>query len=298
MYTDFKKKYYQSPKLIDAITEVRCLVRYLHLRNHVLASDVDADKIYRVGQMRKSVSESIHKTCHIIGSGESVLSSIATIDNNNDFIIGFNYAGFLPLKFDVYFVEVATHIGNQSISSSLHEELFSGVCSSKRPKVYVKCLWQEQNWSSDFIRSSYGGDLGVLLDIFPDFPLLARSQVINVARQRLMSRRRNTYFLNGASSAIFSVLFAYQMGFRNIVVHGVDFVGAHYFHSKDLVETALVNKVRGLCPYVPASASHGAGRFMSLEWPHVVTALAKHGVTVYAGSNTSLFSTYAPVYIA
>lgn len=279
-------------------TEIKVRREYKRLREEVLKEPGVPNRVETVAKLRHTYSQSIHKTCHVIGSGCSVLSSISSIDWDNDFVIGFNYAGLLPIRFDVYFTEVATNSGYQAEASDLHELLYFKMCSKKRPDIYLKCLWESKWWSVDYALSRYSGELRFILDVVPDFPLLANSRVLNLSRQWLLRRMRSKYFINGASSSVFSVLFAYQLGFRNIVVHGVDYVGPHFFHSnKFTCDDELIVKVRELCPQVPDDFVHGAGKWMSLEWPHVIRALATSGVTVYAGAQASLFSSYAPVYV-
>jgi hypothetical protein len=292
-----KEIYYTSARSIFIASELKSIVEYVRLKRRVTMAGVSQERLVKVRDIRRDVAQVTHKTCHIIGSGLSVLSSIQSIDVKNDFVIGFNYAGLLPLEFDVYFLEHATDTGSLAESSGIHEDLYFEMCTRRQPEIYVKCLWGHDWWSPSFINNRYAGNLALLFDVPPNLPLLANSQILNLANQEIFRKKRSSFFINGASSAVFSVLFAYQLGFRNIVVHGVDFLGPHFFHSKELIVTKLMERVRETCPEVPVDFVHGAGKWMSLQWPHVIRALARSGVTVYSGTRSSLFSTYAPVYI-
>jgi hypothetical protein len=293
-----KRLYYSSPQLIYWLTEVKLHREYQRLRDQVQSELGVHNRVDTVSKLRQKYRQSIHKTCHVIGSGMSVLSSISSIDCVNDFVVGFNYAGLLPIKFDVYFTEVATNVGDYAEASVLHELLYFKMCDNNGPDIYLKRLWDSNSWSPEYALSKYSGELRFILDIAPEFPLLANSRVLNLSRQRLLRQFRANYFINGPSSAVLSALFAYQLGFRNIVVHGVDFIGPHFFHSNMVKgDKSFTDKIRDNCPQVPDDFVHYTGKWMSLEWPHVIRALAQSGVTVYAGSQSSLFSSYAPVYV-
>jgi hypothetical protein len=290
--------YYSSPNSIYVAAELKCQYEYLRLKRFVHQNSIERHRIADADSLRRINHDSTHKICHIIGSGTSVVKSYKSIDSLNDFVIGFNYAGLLPLYFDVYFIEAASDREQLLTSSLIHEQLFFHMCQRREPKIFVKCMWETDWWSSSFIQSRYEGKLGVIIDVIPNLPILANSQALNLANQKLFRKKRSRFFLNGASSAVFSVLLAYQLGFRNIVVHGVDYVGPHFFHSNEFSgDNDLIQQIRELCPQVTDDFVHGAGKWMSLQWPHVIRALAMSGVTIYSGSQSSLFSTYAPVYI-
>ncbi len=281
----------------NVISEVKAILDSRKLESVVQAAGLDITKNVKPKETRQQFSHVINDICHIVGSGNSVNNSLAIINQDHDFVIGFNFAGLLPTKFDVYFIEVASNSGPSAHSYMLHEQVIRSLSQRSNPMVVAKCLWGRQHWSADTINYALEGKLRFLIDVLPRFPVNASPQNINVAYKSFISRKRNSFYINGSSSSIFSVLYAYQLGFRNIVVHGVDFVGPHFFHARDFDKCALIDKIRVECPVVDSKFVHLSGHWMSLEWPHVIAALASRGVTVYSASTDSLFSTYAPVFV-
>ena len=291
-----KRKYYLSRTLVSLVAEVEAQKDYSKLQASIRRSGVERHRIKTVNSLRDRYSDEIHKTCHILASGASVLESSRNLDSKRDFIVGFNYAGFLPVPFDVYFIETATTTGVFNEHSRWHEQLYLQMCEVKQPDVFVKCLWARESWDADYINNKYGSNLSVIEDILPSFPIVAKSRVIGKCYKQFIASHARKYFVNGASSSIFAMLFAYRIGFRNIVIHGLDFKGPHFYHSDVATAGSLLKDVRLSTPLVVDTHFHSASMWMAIELPRVLSMLDGQGVAVYSASDSSMFSTYAPVF--
>lgn len=200
-------------------------------------------KSISVGGLIKTIQKR-NDVCHILGSGWSLTQGLGSI-RDDDFVIGFNFSGIAYQKSDLYFIELATDDMDRADASCKQYELWKTL--NAYPTVFVfKNILEKYNKIS-MINDNYGKNVVYLKDAvvgceqgldedeFVDF--LFSSEVF--------------FFKNQAqsiSTTILCIILAYRAGFKKIILHGVDFFGAHFYentlfaNSKFAPNTILKNK--------------------------------------------------------
>ena len=239
--------------------------------------------IYTYNALVKSI-EKRNDTCHIIASGYSAVDAYKrNIMQKDDYIIGFNFAAFLPYQFDFYFCEN----GKQNdMEVKLSRDLITLL--SKRI----------DNISNVVFKNIYSANLSYLKRLYNSgigFSVVFDRQLYSADRYQELFKKPSYFMPQYASTVITSVMLAYHAGFKNIIIHGLDFVGPHLYHDEEL--QSLMN-MNAPTPYMPLTEKHLTANDQELVWGKLINCFEELGVEVYCASDKSRFSTYAPVYQA
>ena len=136
--------------------------------------------------------------------------------------MGFNFAAVCSLPFDVYFIEGAHSDGD------VQRELIQEYASARIGKVFLKNLWQG-NTEPDYYRRHYLDSVSLIHDIhMPPLPFHNNDTLKRVIVLALL-QKRSKYVVQFGSTIITCIVLAAQLGFKKIVVHGLDFYGPHFF---------------------------------------------------------------------
>jgi hypothetical protein len=200
----FKTK---SEKKYDLLRKEGCkVVSPLIAKNEILANySVDNNAI-----------------CHIIGSGWSLNHSCHSI-KSSDFVIGFNQAALCPsIKFNVYFVEFGS--SKMEDISKKQLRLINEVVKKQTAHIYFKNIWEDKN-DIDFIIENWSTNISYIKDYWIPC-LFAKNLYQSLA---FFLENDNSYLKQYCSTVLTSILFAKFLGFKKIILHGVDFGGAYFF---------------------------------------------------------------------
>jgi len=168
--------------------------------------------------------------CHIIGSGWSLEQSKHLACEKDAFVIGFNFAALSQLRFDMYFTEFGG-IGCQHLANSqrlLIDDFIQPACSH----IFFKNLADAKN-DLEFALNFYQSRVRFIKDIL--LPCLYPGGLEHTMRRLIEGN--NEVFFQYASSIMICIAVAKDIGFKNIVLHGVDFSGPYFFDApayKDL----------------------------------------------------------------
>lgn len=163
------------------------------------------------------------KACHIIGSGYSLNDSKGKI-NNEDFVIGFNFAALANLDFDLFFFEFA---GKKCADvSNKQKEALKYLIQNKKNNIYFKNALLPRN-DLNFLYDHYGNDINIIEDII----LQNRSTSTFDIIYNLMYNEKSNLFMQYNSSLFFCINVAKSIGFKTIIFHGVDFKGPYFFDN-------------------------------------------------------------------
>lgn len=261
-------------------------------------SILNVDKILNqselVCEIESSRMDKGSKTCHIIGSGWSLHDSVSTI-SHNDFVIGFNYAGLIGIPFDVYFVE----FGGDSVKSisNQHLSIVKDFVSKNTNLIYFKNLWEDKN-DIAFINSNWLGVAKPVKDRV--YPVLDK-KYIDFTIEKMLSDESD-YLPQLASSVVTSIILAYKAGFKEIVIHGLDF-GGNYFYEVDgfqidpayipdnKTESRFYRKTRKDTVHPTASGNIGMKEII----PKLTLCLENRGVNLFCATSRSPVSKILPV---
>ncbi|TVU83840.1 hypothetical protein FQP85_08680 [Pseudoalteromonas neustonica] len=249
------------------------------------------------------------KNVHVIGSGWSIMESLDSGNRmqSEDFIIGFNYSGLLHryLKFNLYFFEFGGHQFFDTVKDHLEiNSLLGDDCI----KVF-KNLWGEKN----NIKSSavnWGGQAYFVTDVLPH----CISEQPNIIRKVLLRAldSNDSFLYQISSTAITSIIFAYHMGAKNIIIHGVDFGGQYFYETSDFIcnnqplNLNIFNKSMGQKQSDLAYSMNNVGAThptsqgkvtINIILEHLNILLRERGVCLYSGSSKSPLSQILPIYL-
>jgi hypothetical protein len=235
------------------------------------------------------------KIAHIIGSGWSLNKTIDIVDKN-DFVIGFNFSPLSKLDFDIYFIEFGGY--KFSETSDFHRMLAEKIVIPSGGKVYFKNIWEKRN-DVKYIKSHIKGKYPLIKDYL--VPCLSKD---NIEQSLEVCLNNDSNFVTQIrSTAITSVFLAYYLGFRKIILHGIDFGGGYFFEhddfdgNKDYAELAkkcMYNKPLQTSDQQHPTAVREVGIQQIL--PVLKKLLNERGVSLYTSSSISPSSSILPVY--
>ena len=236
------------------------------------------------------------KVANVIGSGWSLLDSYKSIRDNH-FVIGFNFAALINLKFDIYFFEFCSN--KQSKFSKKQLMLVETHLLHQGGKVYFKNIWEDKN-DIECISKNIKGKFPILIDYV--VPCLHETKIRQSLKYCLDSKLSE--LPQYGSTAFTSIFVAYFLGFKQIVLHGIDFHGYHFYHLNEfegdrryiLDDDDFINpQVAGSINKIHATSIGKIGIKAAL--PILRDLLKERGVDLYAASNKSPSSEILPLYI-
>ena len=237
-------------------------------------------KIYTYKALVQSIKKR-NDVCHVVATGQSALDSCKVgIVQPGDYIIGLNFAAFLPYTFDFYFFEHTfgtsdTQIANtKALTELLHKRkahlpnlVFKNACRAFPDKM-VKLI-PDIKFSVVFDRIIY-------------YPCVKK-----------LFARPSVVMPQYGSSSITAIMLAYHAGFKNIVVHGLDFSGPHIYHDHELQEQTGVDAPK---PYVAKDVKHLTADGQESIFPEMMKMFAKREVNIFCASPNSNFKKYAKIW--
>ncbi|GAB6389772.1 hypothetical protein STUTZSP0542_33110 [Stutzerimonas marianensis] len=189
-------------------------------------------QLYRIYVLEKagmcrlpaSLTVSNKPVCHLLGSGWSLNESYQLIDRKSSFVVGFNFSFLKCSDPDIHFIENASIADARFFINTLDH--YAGL---ERYQVFDKTNVVFKNISElkntvRIIKWIYAKKAYYIQDkhyrIFSNKSL--RPTLIDMLSQK-------NCLPQAVSSVIGMILFARQSGYKQIVVHGVDFYGPHYY---------------------------------------------------------------------
>jgi hypothetical protein len=293
-------------KLISRATEKNLLVQKLYsvyvLRRQRRKVDAAVSelraaglRILEIDELYDRLAPHVQRTCHIIGAGWSVLSGVGKV-KSDDFVIGMNFSGLCGIKHDLYFVE----FGGSSIDAiSLQQKrLIESLPLSNSATVIFKNLWEDKNEVSYLIKH-WGDRVEYIRDII--LPCRSEKFLSLVLRDLLTYDRK--YLKQYSSTVLTAIALAAKVGFKKIVLHGIDFGGAYFFDlaefdgNRDLRPPQ--NKDKNLYKTAGRSTVHSTSRGnigVKASIPYIARLLADSGITLYSGTAQSPLAEILPVF--
>lgn len=162
--------------------------------------------------------------CHILASGWSLNHSYVNIDRSKSFIMGFNFSFLKCQDPDLHFIENASVKDLRFFTNTAQVyfglEKFDVFSSSK---VVFKNLSELKN-SLPLVRVLYSKKAYFIKD--RHFRIFGEAGVPPTVARMCMDSK---VLPQTVSSVIGLVVLAKAMGFKKIVVHGLDFCGPHFY---------------------------------------------------------------------
>jgi hypothetical protein len=264
-------------KLIDRIRQIRVTasnIRKSLINIYILKKKRPQIPVYTYKGLIKSI-EKRGDICHIIASGYSALSSYNNnIIKSNEYIIGMNFSAFLPYKFDFYFCEPGPN--------EIIEKLFLLLerCNTRISRLVFKNIY----YSNDLSNISSEIKYSIVLD---------KQLIFNTDTVKKLVRRPALLMPQFSSTVITATMLAYHIGFKNIIIHGLDFSGPHLYHDESLQKQI---GIEAPTPYVSKEKVHLTAAGQELVWPGLIQFFAKKDINIFCASNESNFKKYVKVW--
>jgi hypothetical protein len=237
-------------------------------------------KVYTYKALVKTIQKR-NDVCHIIATGASALDSFkAGVVKPGDYIMGINFAAYLPYTFDFYFFDD---------QFSTNEPLLSK----------AKCISDLLNKQKDNLpHLVYKNAARVTPDVMhrfvPDLKFsVVMDKVFYYPNVRKLFARPSFIMPQYCSSTVILATMAYHAGFKTIVMHGLDFTGPHIYHDKDLQEQI---GIAAPSPYIAKDEKHVSADGQELIWPALMKKFAEKGINVCCASPNSNFKNYAKIW--
>ena len=238
-------------------------------------------KIFTYRALVKSIQKR-NDVCHIIATGSSALDSCKSgVVQPDDYIIGLNFAAFLPYTFDLYFFE--EQFGTKT------------VFQRERTKGITELLHKRKEYLPNLVfKNAYSVFPDMMNKFIPDIKFsVVLDRVYYYPIVKKLFARPSIIMPQYCTTSITAIMLAYHAGFKNIVVHGLDFTGPHIYHDQDLQQQTGMDAPH---PYVPKDMKHASADGQDLIWPNLMKIFAEKNVNVFCASPDSNFKKYAKVW--
>jgi len=173
-----------------------------------------------------------YDSCHIWGSGSTANHTRNLVKNRKDFFhIGFGFSCLLNINFDFYFIENASKKNLELLTAQ--NKALQKFIDKKKTILVFKNLWQTKN-DPDLALKTYKGKVLFIRDlIVPHYN--SKDFVIDNTIDCLLSFDEK-YFRGACSTVVNAIIFAKFLGFKKIVLHGIDFHGGYFFDKSPYKE--------------------------------------------------------------
>jgi hypothetical protein len=244
------------------------------------------------------VEVSSYDACHIIGSGWSLAHSLSKAHDTKAFVVGFNFSCLAGLPWDVYFVEFG---GSTCIDIARAQvKALDDLVLPHTSRVYFKNLWESKNELS-VAKELYGNRVSFIRDIY--LKCLNQDYLEDTARSVLA--KDDVYLRQYESTIVSCIAYAKLLGFKKIVLHGLDFGGGYFFDLPEFSHNwnyrpPAENKV------AYSSSQRSGGKHstskgnvgVSSILPFVRKVLNEDNIELYCATEVSPSSNVLPVYNA
>jgi len=237
-------------------------------------------KIYTYRALVKSIKKR-NDVCHVIATGHSALDAYRSgVVQPDDYIIGINFAAFLPYTFDFYFFEGVFSTSDRWIART---KSITGLLHKRK-----------ENLPNLVYKNAQLLNVKMMAKCIPDikFSAVFDRQFVYQNIKKLFAPP-SVIMPQYSSSVITAIMLAYHAGFKNIVVHGLDFTGPHIYHDEDIQKQTGVSIPE---QYVSNKVTHKTASGQELIWPKLMQIFADKNVNVYCASPNSNFKKYAKSY--
>lgn len=166
-----------------------------------------------------------YNSCHIWGSGSSVNITKKFVINRNDFFhIGIGFSCLLNIDYNFFLIENASKKNINLIEAQ--NEALKKILSKKKTILVFKNLWQKKN-DEDIAYEIYKDKAYFIKDLIIPHYNMSDLTLDNTINKLLIYDPH--YFREACSSVVTSIIFAKFLGFKEIVLHGIDFSKDYFF---------------------------------------------------------------------
>jgi hypothetical protein len=237
-----------------------------------------------------NIIEKRNDVCHIIATGSSALDAYKQgVVKPGDYIIGMNFAAFLPYKFDLYLCE--------DMSKAYKTKLpFETIKYERIKHQYFLLKKRKENISNLIFNTFYWSDPDFIGKLMYDIDYsVVFGRFLVIGNHKKLFNAPSFFFSQYTSTVIDAAILAHHSGFKNIIIHGLDFSGPSIYHDEGLQREIGMEPPT---PYVSKEKKHPAAAVQEPVWNTLIENFSKNGTNIYCASSNSAFSIYAPIWLA
>ncbi len=265
--------------------------KVLHALKEMGASVIQARDLYM------SLSKHNNKVCHIIGSGWSLNESQNVIDKKKSYVIGLNYAALSRLQFDLYFMEpdyCLPEVTNRYVN------IIDDLVRLDKSSILMKNVYTCDGNKIGYLMDSYGNRVSFIHNV--GISIKNRNNMKYWSKKLLKQGKKS--IKQYKSTVITAIVIARNAGFKNIVMHGVDFGGKYFFDAekykhlrryKPAKDEVYINheETDSLLIHPTAKARGGIQYIL----PVIKNKFNDEGISLYCATHKSPSAKILPVYI-
>ena len=187
-------------------------------------------RLKRCGMKEFNVHDNLQcadKECHILASGWSLNHSFELIERSKSFVIGFNFSFLKCPDPDLHFIENASDKNYLFFRNTIEQ-----YCGLERFGVFNKTRVIFKNLSE------FKNSLKIIMLLYSGRTEFVKDKHYRVFGEDGLSSclddmfKQADYLPQMISSVVSMIFLARMLGFKRIVIHGLDFSGPH-FYGKD-----------------------------------------------------------------
>jgi len=265
------------------------------LRKNIRKKIIKKKKLLEILLQKKKGKKS--GICHIIGSGNSIIHSRHKINITNDFIMGCNLAALMDLKFDFYSVEFA------SINKE-YEPKYTVRNIVKRKLIKENTVIIFKNLSSNKLDlnflNSFVGITNFILDY--SWRCFNKMQLKYYIHNYLLKKNKEIFYQYN-STLILLISIAYELNFKKIVIHGLDFGGKYFFsNQKSIYKNKHLIHKNELSVYeninINKKGNYQKHKALNMQrmFKLISDSLIQNKVTLYSGTKNSASSKFLKIF--
>ena len=173
----------------------------------------------------KKINPLDYSHCNIWGSGWSASQSSKNENYTKDsFDIGFGFSYLLELNFNFYFIENASEKISEFVL--MQKRGLERFIDNEKTYIIFKNILQDKN-DLDYAIKEFSSIALFAKDIF--VPHYVNNESVFRNTTKTLLEYDPYYFRGSCSTIITAIIFARYLGFKNIIIHGVDFGGKYFF---------------------------------------------------------------------
>ena len=186
---------------------------------------------------------------HIICGGYSAPSTVKQI-GADDFVLGFGYAGLIDVPFDAYFYEVAS-FGNSwdSLLTRVFARFYDQNLRHRTKELFIKNYWNGRV-DCECLEANFTPVPCIVMDVHvPAWPPYQPQDLRRQVCASLLDSKSRCLSQAGGS-AITMLCLAIKAGANEIILHGLDLSGPHFYATRSwpIPESLLDAGFRGIYP--------------------------------------------------
>lgn len=245
----------------------------------------------RLLKMLRERNRSVPRRAHVLCSGPTVVDGLGLV-GPNDFVVGFNCSPMLPVRCDLIMIEDASDFNQRCHRYSI---LIRDIVTYQRGLgdsiVALKNFWARDLITSSFVMQHYGMSVFMLRDTHLPLPRFQWSTATLRMLGRLLCSPPYGECVQWGSTALTAIAMCYRLGASEIVVHGLDLAGPHFWHLNDrqlpAVDSQLLARVRAITGEKRESVPHFTADYVLCVLPHVRDYLEANGTHIRCSTSAS-----------